>query len=450
MRKQAASIGSATSDPVKDSATTAPIPLPAIANKPAPGQTGPKGLGPRTTYSRSNTGTPPVPDAGAASQKGMPPRGMESLPSKTAEVSMTDSMMTRPTLQDLVKQAMAGTISKSEISAEATRQLITQRDDNGYEEKTASARAPEHIPTQYVEKLADALGYLADTFEKQSEDVTPGNGPGALEVTQATSSEKNIDAGEGGQAVSSMQPPKNPATQAEQVQSGKANTGLETNDDMSHGEQPVEPVKNEKASIGPSTGDKTVTASAQQMFEQNLARLSKVGSASSPIVDRIRAESAKLAEDANNPASISSGSSTPPEASASEQAVPSQPSDVSKQEKLVGSNDAAINYTKRDAKADPKSDMGDLLTEPAQSASTDKVLQKVLDHTNEAGAKISSVASDLHKTAAARILLSKLAEQVNGEKKDKNAKNANGKKEKESQLGGNSSTPTVSQPSFSG
>ena len=203
---------------------------------------------------------------------------------------MTDSMMTRPTLQDLVKEAMAGTISKAEISAEATRQLITQGDENEGE-KTASVQAPDHIPTQYVEKLADALGYLADTFEKSAEGVTPGSGPGALEVTQATSSEKNIDAGEGGQAVSADQPPKNPALQAEQVQGGKANTGLETNDDMSHAEQPVEPIKNEKTSIGPSTGDKTVTASAQDLFEQNLERLTTIGE------DDVHAEEKKAAAD---------------------------------------------------------------------------------------------------------------------------------------------------------
>jgi hypothetical protein len=483
-----------------------------MANKPAPGQTGPKGLAPRTTYSRSNTGSPPPPDAGSASQKGMQPRGMEFLPSKTAEVLMdTDRIMTRPLLQDLVKEAMAGTISKAEISAEAERQLIPHGEG---EEKTASVTAPDHIPTEYVEKLADACGFLADQFEKgaEGEGLKPGVGPNATEVLEATSSETNIDAGQMGSATGGNQPPKTPGTQGEKVQSGKANTGLETNDEMSHGEQPTEPIKNEKAGIGPSSGDKTVTA--QALFEHNLERLAKLGqdpeailiaeaekiaranpdmssedvikeaykgmrqvlkaprpgvktiqgpkpvhkpprpsgkttTASADVLSMIRGASTKLAEDAINPAQISGKGAAPPEASAAEQAVPAQPSDHNAQtSKMVSSNEKAIDYTKRDAKADPKSDMGDVLDEPAQTSSTDKTLAKTLDHTNEAGAKISSaqgIAEDLQKTAAARVLLSKLAEQVNGDKKSE--KN---KKEKESMLGAGAATPTVSQPAFSG
>jgi hypothetical protein len=54
-------------------------------------------------------------------------------------------------------------------------------------------------------------------------------------------------------------------------------------------------------------------------------------------------------------------------------------------------------------------------------------LAKTLDHTQQAGVKISH---DLTKTAAAQALLYKLAEEACGEKDDKK------KKEKQSQLGG--------------
>jgi hypothetical protein len=153
----------------------------------------------------------------------------------------------------------------------------------------------------------------------------------------------------------------------------------------------------------------------------------------------------KLAEDAINPAQISADAAAPPAASASEMAVPAEPSDVNSQKNLIASNEAAINYTKRDAKKDPVSDVAQVVNETPMQ---DPVLNKVLDNAGEAGVKTSaarSMAKDTIKVAAARALLFKLAEEVNGEKKV-----TNGKKEKEAQLGGNVPTPTVSQPAFSG
>ena len=76
----------------------------------------------------------------------------------------------------------------------------------------------------------------------------------------------------------------------------------------------------------------------------------------------------KLAEDALNPANISAapaaaqGAEAPVGASGSEDGpAPDEPADVDSQKGMVASNEAAINYTKRDAKADPKRDLGHLL-----------------------------------------------------------------------------------------
>jgi hypothetical protein len=117
----------------------------------------------------------------------------------------------------------------------------------------------------------------------------------------------------------------------------------------------------------------------------------------------------KQAEDAINPAQISGGKAEavgakPPKGAApSEEGVPKEPGDVSSQKrKMIDSNQAAIDYTKRDAKADPKKDMKDVVTEPALSSSTDTVLSQALDE--DGGNKISSV-----QFAAARALISKLA-----------------------------------------
>lgn len=441
-------MGSALPDPETDSAAAAPIPPPRLSNKPAPGMKGPVGLAPRTTYSRVNTGSPPIPDAGSQSQKSIQPRGLESLPMKTAEVQMSESMITTPSLQELLKQAMEGTASKVDIAAEAVRQQL------GHEpEKTASAEVdPSHIPTDYVTKLADAIDYIASEHEKQasihlsgkaSGGVSPGEGPGALHVMQAQASGKNVDAGQQGHGH--HQPPMHPASASSGVAKDPA-TGLETNMGMRHGEQPVSPIANEHGHIGPSHGAKH----AEALFTANLERLFKVGSA--PVeettgvpVSAIR----KLAEDAINPAQISAGKAEPPESSASEEAVPAQPSDVSRQENMISSSQAAINYTKRDAKADPKKDLAQVFVEPALSAATDKTLAEAFEHTNQAGVKISSaqkMAGETMKVAAARSLLSELAEKIaTGEDVKKKGK------EKSSGLGAGAAAPTsVQSPQFSG
>ena len=146
----------------------------------------------------------------------------------------------------------------------------------------------------------------------------------------------------------------------------------------------------------------------------------------------------KQAEDAINPAQISAGKiddigDQPPDgAVGSGEGAPAEPSDVNAQKrKMISSNEAAINYTKRDAKADPKGDLGDVLDEPALSASTDATLDKTLDSTDEAGAKISSVRRDLSKVAAARAVLAKVA-QTHG---------VQSKKVKRATMGGAPSTP---------
>jgi hypothetical protein len=513
--KTAAAMGSALPDPVKDNAATAPIPQQAIENKPAPGQTGPKGMSPRTTYSRVNTGAPPVMDAGAVGQKSGPNLGLNSLPKLAAPRGCMTTIQERPSLQELVKAAMAGTRTRLEVNLEASRQERSQT-------KTASAPKTEplsltgHVSTELVSKLAGALGYIEDQLRKEAE-LQPGEGPGALQVLEATSSEKNIDAGQGGQATSQNQPPQSPSLQPEKVQQGNAGTGLATNDDMKHPEQPVEPIKNAAANLEALNRDrlaklagvgdvvknlggkaKAVASEAKDIFsgsrargaigefrgakkglqnaESNLAVAEKnrapsritdaikgdVGAASkahgearskaiketgktvgaygaaagaaggaaaaasggkkkesSGTLALIRQLTVKVAEDAINPAQISSGTVdpvAPPEgASASGEGVPSEPSDVTSQKRLIQSNEAAINYTKGEAKADPKKDVAQVLNEPPLTSSTDKVLNLAFDSTGQAGVKISS-AGGLQKTAsqlgATRVLLARLIKEA--------------------------------------
>src|SRR5690606_4355791 len=125
----------------------------------------------------------------------------------------------------------------------------------------------------------------------------------------------------------------------------------------------------------------------------------------------------KQAEDAINPAQISAGPEVPPDTSAAGEPGGAPAGGLPQgSTSLVESNEAAINYTKGEAKAKSKADLRKVLTEPAMSASTDSTLQKTLDSTDQAGAKISSAI----KTAAARALLEKLAQEA--ESKQQQAK----------------------------
>lgn len=79
------------------------------------------------------------------------------------------------------------------------------------------------------------------------------------------------------------------------------------------------------------------------------------------------------------------------------------------QRAMLSSNEAALNLTKRKAKALPKQDLAALLSENALSRSTDKALDQTLgaQTVDQAGAKIASERK--LKIAAARALISKIA-----------------------------------------
>jgi hypothetical protein len=96
-----------------------------------------------------------------------------------------------------------------------------------------------------------------------------------------------------------------------------------------------------------------------------------------------------------------------PDVSASGEGVPALPAEAAKQENLINSLQAAMDYTKREAKDVPKERMGEVLDEPAQEKTLDSVLQNNLSNTGEAGVKISSAEAAL----AARTLLQKIAEE---------------------------------------
>jgi hypothetical protein len=74
---------------------------------------------------------------------------------------------------------------------------------------------------------------------------------------------------------------------------------------------------------------------------------------------------------------------------------------------LVASNQAAIDATKRDAKAPEKKDMAGVVEPAMQSAQTDTVLRQALK--NDGGAKIASVSEAALRVGAGKMILSQLA-----------------------------------------
>ena len=280
-RKRADAIGSGTADPSTAPARATPVPQTAIANNPAPGQRGPAGLGGRTSYSRVNTGLPPTPDTGASAQKSEAPRGLEFLPKTASQENTMTTTSGRPSLQDLIKQAMAGAASQASVNIEAARQIANAGGTPPATVKTAAARpTPESIPTPTLNKLASALDYIArqgnpklaaiELDSGTTPGVGPGEGPNALTVMQSEVGGANIDAGELGSARE--QPPMVPAQQKDPTRPSDPGTGLATNDAMEHPEQPVEPIHNEKATLT-SEAQKTSFAYATNLVALGLAKI---------------------------------------------------------------------------------------------------------------------------------------------------------------------------------
>lgn len=238
------------------------------------------------------------------------------------------------------------------------------RNEQSIGEKTSSAKTGS-VKTEYVKKLASAVKYLNSRM-KLAEEVGPGKGPNALE-TNADSPTPGTQNYETGQATAQNQPPKNPGT-ATAAETG--NTAPATSLDNDYDKRPG--------------GDESWKD--EDVLKQGSAKVARVLSLM------------KKAEDMS------------PQVSASEEAVPALPGPAASQANMVGSNQAAINYTKRQAKAEPKERMGEVLSEPAQVTSTDPVLQNNLSETAQAGTKISS-ASSVKTAAAARALLIKVAEE---------------------------------------
>jgi hypothetical protein len=424
---------------------SAASPLPQVEVTPTQptGKRGPIGIGPRTNYSRVNTGAPPVPDAGSQAQKSMAPRGAEMLPKLgSGEDSMTLSAVARPTLQDMVTSAMTGAASRASIVKEAAHQQALA--GAGLE---GEVPAVESIETDYVMKLASAVDYVAEqvkqgaslagAYNLKEGKVEPGKGPGALKVMQATAT--GTPPGPGQQGAGHHQPPKNPGVEKARP-AEHSPTKMESN--LAHpvggkmleknNSAKTEVVRREKFEKMAASFTSALKAMPKEASEKVIVTPEKTAAETCPDCKKPMAECTcksekkaspdnlvdymlsltKKAEDAINPAQISAGAAVPPATSAAGESggapaggSPQGPSG------LVSSNQGAIDYKKSQAYANRKADLGKYLTEPAMSGATDKTLAEAFAHTSEAGTKFAS-ASPAMKTAAAKALLMKLADEA--------------------------------------
>jgi hypothetical protein len=157
---------------------------------------------------------------------------LPKLGSRTGEDFMKTSAAARPSLQDMVKAASAGAMSRVNIAEEALRQQ-----QNLGEEKTASAQVSDQsLSTEQINKLADALDFVAEkvasgaqlagAYNLKEGTVEVGSGPGALKVMEATSS--GSPPGPGQQGAGHHQPPKNPGLEKARPNEHSA-TKLESN-----------------------------------------------------------------------------------------------------------------------------------------------------------------------------------------------------------------------------
>lgn len=415
--------------PTAATPSSTPIPQVSINTSPASGKQGPRGLSPRANSSVVNTGAMDNPNVGLDA-KATPPNSAGMLPQRSAlpppqvpqksEVKM-GSQQARPTVQDMIKAAMAGAVGRQDISREAARQA------ENLGEKTASSKECEKCEKSpcvckektasydAVMKLADAVDFIVEEFAKEA---MPGEGPGALTVMTSPSGASLPD--KKGQSASHAVPmstplqstPSSSKTQMENTMDHPQGAGQHQQTAMKGGSKTAAAIRAASEKLAAEGSEKKES----EGLEQAKAGLKKTEKAheeekkASILAGSIRAaaQQIKVAEDAINPAHISAGAAVPPDTRESGQSGGAGPSGTSG----IQSNEAATNLTRREAKADAKADLKSYVTEPALSAAHDSVLQAAFAHTGEAGAKIASAMPGAVKTAAAKALLNSIAAQA--------------------------------------
>lgn len=281
-------------------------------------------------------------------------------------------------------------------------------DNNPNKTHQTQKSSPESDPPETVTTDSSGTGVGGSTAIPSEETNTPG---------------ESLDAGESGAATPGHQSPKDTAPNEKPNQQDAA-TAMETNEGMMMPDQPEDVLK-QAASMSP-TFQALAYGGEPHPLDVVTGLLEKAAHSGIPpktamfmIRKRLGDDYVKVAEDAINPASVSGGTAPLLQSSAGVPSPLMQGSEVGENtprdtaptsgegggRELLSSVEAAINATKRQAKAQNRSALSEVLSEPAMSSAHDKTLQKSLDNTSNAGVKISSAQAD-----AARELLRKFVD----------------------------------------
>lgn len=338
------------------------------------------------------------------------------------------------------------------VISDATTKLASEQRENGKKVKQLlayeKAEHGGHLPSpaeeeaekheyekkastndDYIEKLASAVEFIAGNFDsiefphkgvlqKAAESVSTldggspqgaGKGPGALEVSQAISGKQNYNLGHAHDDEASTSKAHTPLSGARE---GDGKTQLENNMHHSPGGGSVSPTAKYPPK-GPLVAGPTATkhASIQELYQSAVAAKGSVGHAktASPMRQAVLSKLAgedvakaniEAAADANPLAGMGQLTSTQAGEASPHQAGDHGGGFGNQARHLIGSNQAAIDATKRDAKGPVKTQLSEVLEEPALNSGTDPVLEENLRNTGKAGVKIAAARASLQKIAS--------------------------------------------------
>ena len=231
--KVASEQGSGGTDSVHTQAATLPVPQATVQSKPPAGLQGPKGLAPRQTYSKVNTGTAPVMDIGAQQKLGF---------------NMNTAV---PTSHQIMQAALAGAAQRLSVGLHG--------DDRVKEAsaKVASADLFDMTPDM-LNSLADALDEMAkQAAEEGNKSTGVGAGPNHLQVTETRKGGEGLkpqDLGRSPQAPAVGN--GSPLTHADETPKSP-NTQVKS--------EPTQPQTKEAGAVGAGLGAAAGAAGGQQL-----------------------------------------------------------------------------------------------------------------------------------------------------------------------------------------
>lgn len=331
---------------------------------------------------------------------------------------MTSKLASRLPIQQMIASVIDSATEKvasdhSDRNRKVRELLSYEKKEHGHiptpteeeAEKTKTATAP-----AYIEKLASALDYISTHFDQiefpnkgvlqkaaehlGSSPQGAGKGEGALKVMEAIGGEQNHNLGQAHDIEASSSKTHAPLSGSHE---GDGKTQLDNNMHHAPGGGGLAPTAKYPPK-GPLVAGPTASGSHSKEKAASFIRQAVLRKLAGEDVMKANIEAERTANPLAGMGQLESFDSSQP---APHQAGDETGGSGNQARRLIASNQAAIDATKRDAKGPVKTQLSEVLDEPALNASTDPVLKNNLQNTGSAGVKI----------AAARVALEKVAQQ---------------------------------------